>query len=141
MNANFFLDTNILVYAFDPKAVAKRERARALVSEALMSGNGCISLQVAQEFLNLALRKFVVPMTMTEAAEYLEETLRPLCRVLPAIDLLESALELKQRWRCSFYDSLIIAAALEAKCDVLYSEDLHHGQHIGQLRIENPFVT
>jgi predicted nucleic acid-binding protein len=58
-----------------------------------------------------------------------------------SIDLLKSALELKERCRYSFYDSLIIAAALEADCDLLYSEDLHHGQQIGRLRIVNPFVT
>ena len=141
MSASFFLDTNILAYAFDPVAPAKRERARELMNEALRSGSGCISLQVAQEFLNVCLRKFAVPMTFPEAAAYLEETLTPLCQVFPSIDLLKSALELKQSSGYSFYDSMIIAAALEAGCDLLYSEDLHHGQHIGRLRIENPFVT
>ena len=141
MSASFFLDTNVLAYAFDPAAPAKRERARELVNEALSSGSGCISLQVAQEFLNICLRKFAVPMTVPEAAAYLEETLTPLCRVFPSIDLLKSALELKERCRYSFYDSLIIAAALEAGCELLYSEDLHHGQQIGRLRIVNPFVT
>ena len=141
MSASFFIDTNVLAYAFDPADLAKRERARELVNEALRSGNGCISLQVAQEFLNICLRKFAVPMTVPEAAAYLQETLTPLCRVFPSIELLKSGLELKERCKYSFYNSLIIAAALEAGCDLLYSEDLHHGQQIGRLRIASPFVT
>ena len=141
MSAKFFLDTNVLAYAFDLTDQPKRQRARELIAEAIETSRGCISFQVAQEFLNICTRKFTVPMTVPEAAVYLRETLTLLCRVFPSIDLLQSALEQKDRYKYSFYDSLIIAAALEAKCDVLYSEDLHHGQHIGQLRIENPFVT
>ncbi len=141
MNARFFLDTNILVYTFDHTSPLKQQRATALVDKALASGEGCISLQVAQEFLNLCQRKFPVPMTAAEATQHLRVVLAPLCTVFPTIKLLENALDLRQRLQFSFYDSLIIAAALEADCELLYSEDMHHGQQIGQLRIENPFVT
>ncbi len=80
-------------------------------------------------------------MTAAEAANYLKAVLAPLCIVFPTIRLLEEALDLRQELGYSFYDSLIIAAALEADCELLYSEDLHRGQKIRQLRIENPFVT
>ncbi len=141
MNAKFFLDTNVLCYVFDPTAPLKRQRADALVNRALSSREGCISFQVAQEFLHLCQRRFQVPMTAAEGALYLEDTLRPLCRVFPSIDLLKSALELRDRYKFHFYNSLIVAAALDAGCERLYSEDLQHGQQIAQLRIENPFVT
>jgi predicted nucleic acid-binding protein len=141
MSTRFFLDTNIFVYTFDHTSPSKQQRATELVSEALSSGKGCISLQVAQEFLNLCQRKFPAPMTAAEATQHLKAVLAPLCTVFPTIALLEEALDLRQNLRFSFYDSLIIAAALEAGCTLLYSEDLHHGQQIGQLRIENPFVT
>jgi len=122
-------------------APLKRERATALVNRALTLGEGCISLQVAQEFLHLCQRKFQVPMTAAEAVLYLNDTLRPLCRVFPSVDLLKNALDIKDRYKFHFYDALIVAAALDAGCERLYSEDLNHGQDIEGLRIENPFVT
>ncbi len=137
----FFLDTNILVYTFDLTAPSKREKAAALVNGALVSGKGCISLQVAQEFLSLCQRNFPVPMTAAEAAQHLKAVLEPLCAVFPTIKLLEDALDLRNGLGYSFYDSLIVAAALEASCETLFSEDLQHGQQIGRLRIANPFAS
>jgi predicted nucleic acid-binding protein len=79
MPAEFFLDTNVLVYTFDSSAPAKRTRARELVQDALETGDGVISWQVAQEFLNVALHRFERPLTPREAAEYVDEVLAPLC--------------------------------------------------------------
>jgi predicted nucleic acid-binding protein len=137
----FFLDTNILVYTFDLTAPGKRGKATALVSEALVSGKGCISLQVAQEFLNVSQRKFAVPMTAAEASRHLKAVLAPLCAVFPSFKLLEDALGLQTQLKYSFTDSLIVAAALEAGCETLFSEDLQHGQQVGRLRIANPFAA
>jgi len=141
MSDRFFLDTNVLAYAFARQASDKRQLALQIVERGLNTGMGIISFQVAQEFLNVSQRKFTPPMTAGEAQIFLREVLTPLCLVIPSIALLANALEVKDRYKYSFYDSLIIAAALEADCDLLYSEDLHHGQHIGRLRIANPFVT
>ncbi len=141
MSGRFFLDTNVLVYTFDPTAPSKRHIAAALVTEALVTREGCISLQVAQEFLSLCQRKFSSPMTAAEATIHLKTVLAPLCKVFPTIELLENASGLRQKLGYTFYDSLVVAAALEAGCERLYSEDLQHGQKIGRLRIENPFVT
>lgn len=136
-----FFDTNILAYAFTRQVPDKRQRALQLVERGLNSGRGVISFQVAQEFLNLCQRKFTPPMTYNEAQIFLEEILLPLCRVFPSITLLGSALQVKDRYKFHFYDALIVAAALEAGCERLYSEDLQHGQAIGSLRVENPFAA
>ena len=140
MSAKFFLDTNILVYTFDEENPGKRDRARALVAEALAESSGAISYQVIQEFLNAALRKFSKPLTAGDAERYLTVVLEPLCAVFAGVELYHQAIDISERWKYSFYDSLVIASALQAGCTVLYSEDLQHGQKIGDLRILNPFV-
>ena len=139
MPAEFFLDTNIFVYTFDRREPDKRARARGLVERALGTDDGVVSSQVVQEFLNVALQKFERPLSEEQALRYLREVLDPLCFVFPSITLYETAVSLRRRWRFSFYDSLIVAAALESKCDVLYSEDFQDGQEIESLTIVNPF--
>jgi len=140
MSDKFFLDTNILVYTFGDEDLEKRDRARTLVAEALSGSHGIISYQVVQEFLNAALRKFAKPLTAADAERYLKVVLEPLCSVFASIELYHQAIDIAERWKYSFYDSLIIASALQSGCTVLYSEDLQHGQKIGGLRILNPFV-
>ena len=140
MNDKFFLDTNILVYTFDDGDPGKQDRARALVAKALSESRGAISYQVIQEFLNAALRKFSKPLTAADAERYLTVVLEPLCTVFASVELFHQAPDISGRWKYPFYDSLIIASALQAGCSVLYSEDLQHGQKIGNLRILNPFV-
>lgn len=140
MNGDFFLDTNIVVYTFDHTQTDKQNIARQLIKNALASDAGIISFQVVQEFLNVATRKFSMPLTASNASRYLREVLEPLCKVYPTIPLYDHALALQNRWHYSFYDSLIIAAALYANCKTLYSEDLHHQQVIESLTILNPFL-
>ncbi|OQX01318.1 MAG: VapC toxin family PIN domain ribonuclease [Thiothrix lacustris] len=135
---SFFLDTNVLVYTFDKTALEKQATAQQLLERAL-AGDGCISFQVMQEFLNLALRKFDPPLTIAQAKRYVQTTLEPLCLVYADVDLYQRALDVRERWRFSFYDSLIVAAALEAHCTILYSEDLQHNQKVEALTIINPF--
>ncbi len=140
MKGKYFIDTTILIYTFDAANPDKRATARKMVEEALSSGNGVISYQVVQEFLNVATRKFAVPMKHDDAKVYLKRVLEPLCDVYASADLYEHALDISQRWQYSFYDSLVIAGALQADCVRLYSEDLQHAQKIHQLEIVNPFV-
>lgn len=140
MPADFFLDTNVFVYTFDASAEAKRSRARELVQSALETGDGAISWQVAQEFLNLALHRFERPLTQREAAEYLAEVLSPLCRVFPSPDLLRDALAIHTETGFRFYDALIVAAASAAGARILYTEDLQSGRELRGLRIEDPFA-
>jgi predicted nucleic acid-binding protein len=140
MNGKFFLDTNIFVYSFDHSSATKSGRASQLIGRAVTTRTGVISYQVVQEFFNLALRKFAKPMRPEDAEQYLGAVFRPLMTINSSQALYGEALRITQRYRFSWYDSLIIAAALEANCSILYSEDLQHGQKIGDLRIENPFL-
>lgn len=140
MSAKFFLDTNIVVYTFDTTAPQKKRRAQELVELAVRTLEGVVSTQVVQEFFNVAMTKFVRPLTFHDAQQYLHDVLAPLCTVFPSIDLFRLALDLQHETQYSFYDSLIIGGALQAGCETLYSEDLQHGQKIRHLHILNPFL-
>ena len=140
MSIEFFLDTNILVCTFDPTVPAKQNKARDLVERALEHQQGVISYQVVQELVNVATRKFAHPLTTQQAQRYLDTVLEPLCAVFASTGLYRKTIDLQERWRYGFYDSLIIASALQAGCRTLYSEDLHDGQVIESLTIVNPFV-
>lgn len=135
----FFLDTNILVYSFDKTTVGKQTIARQLIRHGLQTQRGVISTQVVQEFLNLAIRKFVPPLSVIEAREYLNNTLMALCQHFPSIAFYEQALVIQVETGYSWYDALVITAAIEVNCTTLLSEDLHHGQIIRGLTILNPF--
>ena len=127
-----FFDTNVLLYLLSADTL-KADRA-----ESLLAAGGTVSVQVLNEFAAVALRKMA--MTVTELREILEPV-RSVCRVEPVTeDTHDRALALAERYGFSFYDALLIAAALRAGCERLYSEDLQHGQVIDrQLRILNPF--
>ena len=140
MNDRFFLDTNIFVYSFDRGSPAKAKRALSLIKDAVTSGKGIVSYQVVQEFLNVALKRFEKPLTTSEAEQYLATVFRPLLSVYASQSLFLEALRLSGRYRLSWYDSLIVAAAVEGQCATLYSEDLQHGQRMGRIEIQNPFA-
>ena len=139
MNGRFFLDTNVFVYSLDKSSPTKQKRATELVREAVATGKGIVSYQVIQEFFNVALKGFADVMSVAEGEYYLASVFRPMLAVQSSQGLFADALRLYERYRLSWYDSLIVAAALEAQCGVLYSEDMHHGQTFGDLRIEDPF--
>ncbi|MBZ5568178.1 MAG: PIN domain-containing protein [Acidobacteriia bacterium] len=140
MSGRFFLDTNIFVYSLDHSAPAKARRAIQLIRRAVGTGKGTISYQVAQEFFNVALRRFAQPMKVAEAEQYLGTVFRPLMTVHSSQALYGEALRLSERYRLPWYDSLILAAAIEGQCSVLYSEDFQHGQRFEALQIQNPFL-
>jgi len=139
MSVEFFLDSNILVYQASNQDSQKASIAENLVIDAA-KGRGAISYQVVQETMNVLLRKNLLPVGDEKAKLYLHNVLAPLCKVHYSPALLSSALEVRSRYQYSFYDSLIIAAAIEADCNVLYSEDLQDGQVIDGLTIKNPFA-
>lgn len=141
MNARFFIDTNILVYAFSGQDPVKKSRAMSLLRSALEEGAGIISWQVVQEFLHLALHKNSLQIDSGTLVDTLHLILTPLCQVFATANLWDDALRLQRQFQYRFYDSLIIAAAVSSGVNLLYSEDLQHGQMIGSLRIENPFVA
>ncbi|MCY4109053.1 MAG: PIN domain-containing protein [Chloroflexi bacterium] len=139
MSVEYFLDTNIFVYLFDETDDYKRGRAEHLVREALANETGCVSYQVVQETLNVITRNLNA--TPDQARQMLDHVLTPLWRVNPTRTLYQRCLDLKSRYRLSFYDCLIVAAALDAGCKTLYSEDLQDGQRIDGMTIANPFRT
>jgi predicted nucleic acid-binding protein len=140
-SAKFFLDTNILVYTFDLSVPLRRAQARELVERALTTRQGLISYQVVQEFLNVALRKFDVPLTATDCRQYLEQVLVPLWRISPTAVLYRAALDIQEQSGYGFYDSLIVASALDARCRTLYSPDLQDGREFGALTVVDPFAA
>lgn len=138
MNDKYFLDTNVIVYSFDPNFSNKQYIAQHLIRNAL-TGQGCISYQVVQEFFNVATRKFKTPLSLKDCKIYLNDVLEPLCEIFPSIEFYSHALQIREQRQYSLYDSLIITAALQSNCTILYSEDMQHGQDINQLTITNPF--
>jgi predicted nucleic acid-binding protein len=133
MNASeVFLDTNVLLYLLSSDA-AKADRA-----EALAAAGGVISVQVLNEFVSVASRK--LRMRMSEIREVLS-AIRAVCSVEPlSIQTHDLGFDLAQRFGLTIYDALIIAAALLAKCRIVYSEDLQDGQIIESLTVRNPFA-
>jgi predicted nucleic acid-binding protein len=134
-----FLDTNILVYQFDLSSPTKQKQAIRLINELLTEGSAAISSQVVQEFLNVALKKFSTQLPTTELDAVMDDILVPLCSHYPSIEFYQRALKLFSTNSLNLYDALIIQAAIDLGCDILYSEDLQDGQQFGKLRIVNPF--
>ena len=127
-----FIDTNVLIYA--QQNGTKADRARALLAR-----GGKLSVQVLNEFAAVSRRK--LGKDWREIAGALEDALVLLGPPLAlTLDLHVAARTLAETYRLSVYDALIVAAAIEAGCDTLYSEDMQHGQVIGSLRIQNPFI-
>ena len=139
MSADDFLDSNVLVYSVDDRFPEKRQKAMELVSRSVIEGTGCISFQVVQETLNVLIGRLGTPVGQIRVL--MDDVLSPLWKVYPSATLYQDAISIQGRYGFSFYDSLIVAAALEAGCTRLYSEDLQHGQQIQRLTIVNPFIS
>lgn len=140
MSGRYFIDTNVVVYAFDPREPRKKKIANGLLADALRQRQGLISYQVVQEFFSAMIRgRFDPPLTSADALEYLSSVLGPLLQVHFSVELCRAALHLRERYKLSWYDSLIVAAAQEARCEVLYTEDLQDGQRFGDLVVTDPF--
>lgn len=133
MPGDRFLDTNILIYAF---AAGERRNARA---EALMAEGGVIGVQVLNEFTSVVRRKLSWDWTQVDAAlAVIRELLGP-ARPLTA-DIHTHAVKLARGSTLSFYDALVVAAAADAGCRLLFTEDLQHGRKFGAVTVENPFL-
>jgi predicted nucleic acid-binding protein len=133
-----FLDSNVLLYVVDETEPRKQGIAVEILAAARGRGD-VISFQVVQECLNVLLRSQTAA-SLEEARRFLRIALVPLWKVQPTAALYERTLDVRARYQYSFYDGLIIAAALEAGCDQLLSEDLQAGQRIEGLTIVNPLV-
>lgn len=138
MRADRFLDTNILLYAVSqtPSERKKREVARALLAQ---SGLG-VSVQVVQEFYVQATQSQKGSYGHDEAVLFLSWVRR--LPVQPVtLDVFDRALALRKRFGISYWDAAIVAAAGTLGCELVYSEDLSHGQDYDGVRVENPFLA
>ena len=134
-----FIDSNVFVYLFDETDLGKQQAAQSLIYAVLRKGSAQISFQVVQETLNVITRKLPVPLTCEHAQQFFDQTLLPLWEINANGTLYKRGLEIQKRYQFSFYDSLIIAAALQARCNTWFSEDMQHGQQIDGLTLKNPF--
>ena len=134
-----FVDTNILVYARDAGEPAKQARAMDVLRVLWKSRLGRVSQQVLQEYYVTVTRKLKPGLPKEEARDDIAALLawRPLA---PSGSTLSKAWELEDRFGLTWWDSLIVAAALANRCTLLLSEDLQDGQQIDGLRIQNPFA-
>jgi predicted nucleic acid-binding protein len=136
--AREFVDTNVLVYAFDTSAGDKHALAKQLLARPWETERGCLSVQVLAEFFVTVTHKTKQPLGADEAAERVREfatwkIFRP-----GAEDVL-AAITLHRTAQLSFWDALIVESAREAGCALLWTEDLNHGQTVRGVEIRNPF--
>src|ERR1017187_4731405 len=130
----WFFDTNVLIYAF-----AKND-PRAAIGERLLARGGAVGVQNLDEFANVAVRKLAMPWKEVLAALSVFRVLCP-SPVPLTVRTHDAALRISGRYGYHIYDSLVIAAALEARCGTLYSEDLKDGQAIDGMTLRNPFAS
>lgn len=133
-----FVDSNVIVYAYDRSAGRKHTLARDLLARLWQSREGVVSLQVLQEFYTVVTRKIRTPISATEARERVRNLARWKVIYLTVPDLL-AASEMSESARLSFWDGLIVRAAQNAGAITLWSEDLQTNQIFGSLQIRNPF--
>ncbi len=137
--ARQFLDTNILVYAHDNSAGEKHEIAKRLVRTMWQSRNGCISVQVLQEFFVTVTRKTATPLSVDEAA-FVISRLGQWQVYSPTAEDVVNAIQVQKRYQLSFWDALIIHSARQLNCAVVWSEDMNDGQFYGSVQVRNPFL-
>jgi predicted nucleic acid-binding protein len=139
MNDKVFLDTNILVYAYDTSHLEKQNIAQKILIDSIENETGFISVQVIGEFFTVVTRKIQHRMPDLEAANIIEV----FC-IMNVVEIDESlvrrALEGVITYHISYWDSLIIAAAERAGCKQVFSEDLNHNQLYYDIQVINPFV-
>jgi predicted nucleic acid-binding protein len=139
MNADAFLDTNILLYTVDedPASASKRQRAQQLI----LAERWGWSVQVAAEFfVNATSPKRTFRLSAINAAALVEAWFAfPTIELTP--ELFRAAVDVKQRFQLSYWDAAIVAAAKQMRCQTLYSEDLNHGQVYDGVTVINPFIV
>jgi len=138
MSGPDFLDTNVLVYAYDANDVAKRSVAQDLLRRAL-NGEIVISTQVLAEFAATLLHKLSPPAPATDLAAILD-ALGPLKVIVPDSDTVRRAVQAHDQYGVHFYDGMIVAAAERGGCSRILSEDLNAGQSYFGIEVRNPFA-
>ena len=138
MSDKVFIDTNVLVYAFDVDSGGKREVAEEVLLALRQQRSGVVSMQVLQEFYNTVTRKIAHPMPKEKARAVVDSFSQWCVETTPAE--IGRAFQIEDAARISFWDALIVAAELKAGAQRILSEDLNPGQQIAGILIENPFA-
>jgi predicted nucleic acid-binding protein len=133
-----FVDTNVLIYAHDLSAGDKHARARELIQELWVSGEGCLSIQVLQEFYVNVTQKVAKPLRPDVAAQIIAD-LGAWEVHRPGVEDVLDAVRLHNQHQISFWDAMIIVSAIQLGCLTLWSEDLNPGQVYDQVTIASPF--
>jgi predicted nucleic acid-binding protein len=136
--ADCFIDTNILVYAFDRSAGPKHTIASQLIRDCWENETGHISIQVLQEFFVNLTRKLAVPLEHQVVRQIVADMAQWRVHSPEVNDLLQ-AMDFQERYQLSFWDAMIIQSAVRLGCKQLLSEDLNHGQFYGDVQVINPF--
>lgn len=136
-----FIDTNILVYLFDKSEKEKQTRVKKLISDLLLQTRMFVSVQVINEFISVTGKKIANPISPAQQREIIE-FINDIFIITPLNEVTTlNALEISQKYKLSFWDSLIISSALENICSILYSEDTQSGFSIfDKIKIVNPFT-
>jgi predicted nucleic acid-binding protein len=139
MSANnlYFIDTNILIYAYDASTAEKHQKASKLLQELWIGENGCISIQVLQEFYVNATRKAPQALEPLQAASIIRDLSNWKVHRPDTEDVL-ATISIQQQYQISFWDALIIRSAQESNCKTLWSDDLSNGQDYGGVKVINP---
>jgi len=138
MNGKTFLDTNIVVYAHDRTSGEKYKIAKEIFEKLWKERRGILSTQVLQEFFYIATIKIRDPLSLLKAKEVVEKLLHWQVVVNDGRNILQ-AIEIHKKYKYSFWDSLIVQAAISGEAEVLLTEDLQNGQVIDSVKIVNPF--
>jgi predicted nucleic acid-binding protein len=133
-----FVDTNILVYAYDRSAGQKHTLALQLMEECWNNKNGCLSIQVLQEFFVNVTQKIAIPLELRIARQIVADLAHWRVHTPEASDLLQ-AIDFLQEYQLSFWDAMVLQSAARLACTRLISEDLNHGQSYGKVLVINPF--
>jgi predicted nucleic acid-binding protein len=139
MSDREFLDTNVLVYAFDVADRRKHEIAQALTVRAL-AGESAISAQVLSELSAILLQKYRATYDARAVLAILD-SLRPIPLIVPDAAMVRRAVEAYAAYGIHFYDGMIVAAAERGRCGEIFSEDLNAGQEYFGVSVVNPFVA
>ena len=134
-----FVDTNILVYAYDQTAGEKYQLARQLMEKLWDTGEGALSTQVLQEFHVTVTSKIPRSIPLRRVREIISDLGTWTVATLELSDILNAS-QLSERYRLNFWDALILAAAQREDAQTLWSEDFNHGQNYGGVTVKNPFV-
>jgi predicted nucleic acid-binding protein len=134
-----FIDTNILVYAFDHSAGEKHAIASQLLRACWENETGCLSIQILQEFFVTVTRKIASPLEHPAARQIVSDLGQWRVHTPQVIDLLD-AIDLQERYHLSFWDAMVLRSAACLGCTQLFSEVLGHGQVYGRVRVINPFL-